>query len=154
MPLRDDKATHILALQRFHETENLHNIFEGIELVFLQDWKRTDYKERIHDAYTNTIRELGFWERYLSQTNFAADSDFSIADCTFYPNVAYLVHRGLDLKREGFPKLKAYVDVVGEMQCAKDARPVGWEKPGKNLFVKVYEITEEIMKNKESQCNN
>jgi glutathione S-transferase len=142
-PLTENKVVHTLMLQRFHETENLHNIFEDIELLFLKDWSRPDYKERIYDAYTNTIHELKFWESYLGKTKFVAGNDMSLADCAFYPNLAYLIHRGLDLKREGMLNLKRYVEEIAQMKCARDALPVNWESRGKNLFSRVYEIVAE-----------
>jgi glutathione S-transferase/nicotinamidase-related amidase len=143
-PLMEQKAVYTLTLQRFHETENLHNAFEDIELLFLKDWARSDYKERIHDAYLRTINELKFWESYLSRANFVAGDEMSLADCAFYPNVAYLIHRGLDLEREGLSNLQRYVGEIGNMQCAKDALPAKWENPGKNLFLRIYEIVAEL----------
>ncbi|CZR53757.1 uncharacterized protein PAC_03638 [Phialocephala subalpina] len=142
-PSKELKAENALTLQRFHETENLHNVFEDIELLFLKDWSKLHYKERIHDAYLNTIHELKFWESYLGKTKFVAGDEMSLADCAFYPNVAYLIHRGLDLQKEGFKNLRRYADTVGEMRCARDALPAKWENRGKNLFMKIHQIVEE-----------
>lgn len=144
-PPHEQKAAHTLTLQRFHETENLHNIFEDIELLYIKDWASTPgYKQRIYDAYTNTIHELGFWEGYLGKTRFVAGDEMSLADCAFYPNVAYLCHRGLDLEHEGLGNLNRYMEEIVGMQCAKDALPARWETRGKNLFVKVREIVRDM----------
>lgn len=144
-PPQERKAVHTLTLQRFHETENIHNVFEEIELLFIKDWASTlGYKQRIYDAYTNTIHELRFWEGYLGKTRFVASNEMGLADCAFYPNVAYLCHRGLDLEQEGMVNLKRYMEEIGGMQCAKDALPARWETRGKNLFVKVREIVRDM----------
>ncbi|OCL09101.1 hypothetical protein AOQ84DRAFT_221225 [Glonium stellatum] len=127
-------------LQRFHESENLHNVFEDIELLCLPRWKETSNRERIVDAYRNTLAELAFWEGYLKTNEFVAGKVFSLADCAFYPCLAYLVHRGLDLDKEEFGMLKTYYERVEEMSCAIEALSVKYETVGKNLFLRIYEI--------------
>ncbi|OCK79119.1 thioredoxin-like protein, partial [Lepidopterella palustris CBS 459.81] len=123
MPKPAEKEKYKLALQRFHESENLHNVFEDMEFLYLPKWKETPNRERILEAYENTLAELKFWEGYLETSSFVAGETFSLADCAFYPNVAYLIHRGLDLEKEGFGALKAYYERVRGMECAADALP-------------------------------
>lgn len=140
MPQPADKESYETTLQRFHESENLHNVFEDIELLCLPRWKETSNRERIVDAYRNTLAELAFWEGYLKTNEFVAGKVFSLADCAFYPCLAYLVHRGLDLDKEEFGMLKTYYERVEEMSCAIEALSVKYETVGKNLFLRIYEI--------------
>lgn len=136
----------ILENQRFHETENIHNVFEDIELLYKESRDEPHTRKRIYDAYVATIAELKIWERYLEHSTFIAGEEFGIADCAFFPCLAYLVHRGFDLEQEGegFWRLKAYYDRVDALPCANDARPKGYDKVGKSLFLEVHKIAEEL----------
>jgi len=136
----------ILKNQRFHETENIHNVFEDIELLYKDSRDAPYVRKRIYDAYVATITELRIWEGYLEHSTFIAGEEFGLADCAFFPCLAYLVHRGFDLQKEdeGFPRLKAYYERVDALPCAKDARPKGYDKLGKSLFREVHEIAEEL----------
>lgn len=144
MPPVTDKVNRKLTRRRFHDSENLHNVFEDIELLFEPTWLEPHNKERVLAAYNNTHKELSFWETYLQSTPFVAGSTFSLADIAFYPNLAYLVHRGMDLEREIFPKLANYCERVGKLPSVIDARPVGYEKVAKNnLFRKLYKVLDD-----------
>jgi glutathione S-transferase/nicotinamidase-related amidase len=136
----------ILENQRFHETENIHNVFEDIELLYKESCDEPHTRKRIYDAYVATTTELRIWERYLEHSTFIAGEEFGLADCAFFPCLAYLVHRGFDLQKEdeGFSRLKAYYERVDALPCAKDARPKGYDKLGKSLFEKVHEIADEL----------
>jgi glutathione S-transferase/nicotinamidase-related amidase len=150
LPDPKDKERYRTTLQRFHESENLHNVFEDIELLFWPKWDQSPARERILEAYEKTLEELKFWESYLAVSVFVAGDEFSLADCAFYPNLGYLIHRGLDLDREGFKALKRYSDLVKDMDCARDALPVKYETVGKNLFLRVYEL---VKKEKEARLD-
>lgn len=141
LPDPKDKAAHTKVLERFHESENLHNAFEDVELLFADDWKtKQDQRKRILDAYRNTQKELGFWETYLSESEHVAGSSLSIADFAMYPNLAYLIHRGLDLRREGLDRLKEYHERWIKTAWGRDALPEGYEKVAKtNLIKKIYD---------------
>ena len=138
----------ILENQRFHETENIHNVFEDIELLYKESRDEPHTRKRVYDAYVATTTELRIWERYLEHSTFIAGENFGIADCAFFPCLAYLVHRGFNLEKEdeGFPRLKEYYERVDALPCAKDARPKGYDKLGKSLFREVHEIAEELKK--------
>ncbi|KAF2502748.1 hypothetical protein BU16DRAFT_612361 [Lophium mytilinum] len=127
MPSVDDKEKHRTTLQRFHESENLHNVFEDIELLFLPKWDQSPNRERILEACKRTLEELTFWESYLERSVFVAGTSSR-----------------LDLERERFGALKKYFELVKEMDCAKEALPVKYETVGRNLFLKIYEIEEKV----------
>ena len=52
----------ILENQRFHETENIHNVFEDIELLYKESRDEPHTRKRIYDAYVATTTELRIWE--------------------------------------------------------------------------------------------
>ncbi|PMD41187.1 thioredoxin-like protein, partial [Hyaloscypha variabilis F] len=119
---------------RIAERENPHNIYEPIELLYLPDWKLAS--ARIVEAYHDTLAELGFWEKYAKESLFMSGEEFGLADCAFYPILAYMIHRGLGLKKHGFSALQAYVERCEGLTAVREARPEGWEEPGKSLFAK------------------
>lgn len=90
-----DKAAHTRCIVRTQETENLHLVFEDIELVYEENYR--EQAHRIVTAYKNTLIELRIWDGYLAVDKFVSGSTFTVADCAFYPIVAYMHHRGLDL---------------------------------------------------------
>jgi len=141
---KTEKKEWKMCMQRFHESENLHNVFEDIELLYEKDWSIEPKRSRILDTYANTIAELKIWERYLTENPFVAGDKFSLADCALYPNLSYLIHRGVDLKRERLAALMVYHDRVKEMNCAVEAMPVGYEKVAKtNLGRRIYGMVDE-----------
>ncbi|ESK93908.1 glutathione s-transferase [Moniliophthora roreri MCA 2997] len=137
-PMTTDKEAYRLCLQRFHESENLHNACEGLEYGFLDPSDIDSAKETaMIDSLGATMEELGFWETYTRQTDYVAGNDFTIADCSFYPVIQYLVHRGLKLDGEEWHSLRAYVERVSARNGEIEAAPVGWKKTGKvDLFAK------------------
>jgi glutathione S-transferase/nicotinamidase-related amidase len=140
-----EKAKHALTLQRFHESENLHYVFDDIELLLKHDDLSGSILKAVCDAYRGTLKELSLLEPYLAETAFFAGVTFSLADCAYYPCLAYCVHRGLDLTEEGFPNLARYYNEVFQIECAKDACPLKWNVPGKiNLFEKAKELTKQM----------
>lgn len=75
------------------------------------------------------------WEERASKQTFIASESFTLADCSFSPTIAYMMHRGLLL--DGFPSLIEYELRVRERTSVRSARPEGWlydrtSKP--NLF--------------------
>jgi glutathione S-transferase/nicotinamidase-related amidase len=141
---RTEKAQWKLVMQRFHESENLHNVFEDIELLYEPGWKEDPQRSIILYTYQRTVKELKVWERYLIDAPFVAGSIFSLADCALYPILAYLIHRGFDLTKEKLPRLLGYHQRVDAMPCAVDALPFGYEKVAKtNLGAKIYGMIEE-----------
>lgn len=78
-----------------------------MELVYNlggDDDDRQQLKRFIIQSYIDVIQELSIWESYASEDEYIAGSEFTLADCTFYPTLAYLTHRGLD--KSFLPNLK------------------------------------------------
>lgn len=119
---------------RIAETENPHNIYEPIELLYLPDWK--EHSAAIVQAYRDILAELEFWEKYLKADKFISGEEFGMADCAFYPILAYMMHRGLDLEKSRYSGLKEYAEGCEGLRAVKEAKPEGWEEPGKSLFAK------------------
>ena len=140
-PSRVSKAEWTRESIRFHESENPHNVYEPIELLYETDWSR--HRERIRQAYRDVLSELGHWEGYLKDGAFlSAQNAFGITDCAFYPILAYMVHRGLDLTVR-FPRLLDYYKRCGKLRAVREACPDRWEMPGKSLFLRCEKLVEE-----------
>jgi glutathione S-transferase len=127
-------------VMRIAESENPHNIYEPIELLYLHDWKWNS--GTIVQAYHDILTELGFWEKYAKESKFISDDEFGMADCAFYPILAYMIHRGLLLEKNGFLALQGYLERCKGLRAVREARPEGWEEPGKSLFAKCERLVE------------
>jgi hypothetical protein len=66
---------------------------------------------------------------------------FGMADCAFYPILAYGIHRALGLDGMGCFELQKYVERCGGLRAVGEAR-LGWERPGKTLFAKCESFAE------------
>jgi glutathione S-transferase len=108
------------------ETENPHNIYEPIELLYLPNWK--EHTGVIIQAYHDIMTEMEFWEKYAKESKFMSGDEFRMVDCAFYPILAYMIHRGLDLKKNGFPALMEYAESCRHLRVVLEARPEGWEE--------------------------
>jgi glutathione S-transferase/nicotinamidase-related amidase len=126
---------------RVTETENPHNIYEPIELLYLPNWK--EHIGAIIQAYHDITAELEFWKKYAKESKFMSGDEFGMVDCAFYPILAYMIHRGLDLTKNGFPALTEYAERCRTLRVVIEARPEGWEEPGKSLFLKCERLIKE-----------
>ena len=125
----------------FHESENLHRAYEPIELLYDVDHEK--HCESILQAYRDVFEELEHWERHLTNDGLlTAQGAFRLADVAFYPILAYMVHRGLNLAPK-YPALRDYYERCAMLQAALEARPDHWEKPGKSLFLKCENLLKE-----------
>jgi glutathione S-transferase len=106
---------------RVAETENPHNIYEPIELLYLPNWK--EHTGAIIQAYHDIMAEMEFWEKYAKESKFMSGDEFRMVDCAFYPILAYTIHRGLDLKKNGFPALMEYAESCRHLRVVFEARP-------------------------------
>lgn len=137
-PSAMNKTEYTSCLQRFHESENLHNVCEGLEYLFLDD--SSTYKREVRESLEGTEKELAFWEAYLSRGHpYVAGDLFTIADCALWPVVGYLLHRGLVLEGDEWRGLSAYAARISEGDAEREARPLGWESPGKVSLFKLAE---------------
>lgn len=166
LPPVSKRASRATALARIHETENLHHAYDALEDAYFD--AQNARRKFADDERIRLIRviekELGYWDVYASQSAFIAGDIFGLADCAFFPLLAYMIHRGFHWQRtphqEGvgtdsaravisikavaddsvaWPCLKAYYDRVwergGTSRCAQRAQPDGWDKPGRaNLW--------------------
>ena len=125
-------------LSRIQETENLHNVYDALEDAHFEAVNTTP-KVQLPDIERAALvgavyAELAFWEVYAAQNKFIAGDEFSLADCAFFPLLAYMFRRGFEWT-EGLVKLKAYFERVKGRECAVKAQPEGWEGRGKaNIF--------------------
>ena len=99
------------------------------------DFGNDEEKAELKRALAAVNFELNLWEERASKYTFIASELFTLADCSFYPTISYMMHRGLLL--DGFPNLNKYELRVRDRTSVRSARPEGWlhdrtSKP--NLF--------------------
>lgn len=76
------------------------------------------------DRYTNEVNRLyGVMERQLAKTAFLGGAKYSIADMASFPWVRLWKNQGQDI--EAFPKLKAWLETIGERRAVKRALAIG-----------------------------
>lgn len=132
--LPDELEARAVVLQRMFEVEELRRAYRPLEQLFLGaqslDARALDAAKA---APERVARELVVWEDYVGQAEFLAGDVFSMADCVFYPALAYMCRRGLALTE--WPALEAYRAKVSTREAAQASHPEGW-KPGrsKDLF--------------------
>lgn len=77
-----------------------------------------------HTRYVNELNRLcGVMDRRLSEQAFLAGAEYSIADMASWP-WARIAHK-LGQSFDDFPKLKAWIDVIGERPAVKRALEKG-----------------------------
>jgi glutathione S-transferase len=139
------KAEHIKVLQLIQESQNLVDIYEPLEEVVFKtpEHEQLFYKDSIIQILQMIDEELGFWEMYLRKTMFIACDKFTLADCAFYPVIAYLIHRGLNI--DEFPALTNYINIIKTKSAAIKSYPRGWKEKGGKL--NVFTIVKNIVAN-------
>jgi hypothetical protein len=129
------------------ESENPHNIYEPIELLYLLDWER--HPETIVQAFRELLNWLEYWDSYAKENTFMSGGGFGMADCVFYPILAYRIHRALGLDGMGCFELQKYVERCGGLRAVSEAR-LGWERPGKTLLLSVKVLRKERVRSSEA----
>lgn len=137
LPSQENWQEYANAIAWIQEAETFACAYEPIEYLFLK--KPSDMndekKAEIKRAIAAVTFDLNLWEERASKHTFIASESFTLADCSFYPTIAYMMHRGLLL--DGFPNLIKYELLIRERISARSTRPEGWlydrtSKP--NLF--------------------
>lgn len=137
LPSQNNWQEYANAIAWIQEAETFACNYEPIEYFFIKKSSEMNDEEKaeISIALAAVNFELNLWEERASKSTFIASELFTLADCSFYPTIAYMMHRGLLLDR--FPNLTKYELLVRERYSARSARPEGWRhdrtsKP--NLF--------------------
>lgn len=124
------------ALAWAHESEETSLVYEPIEQLFLTrpEGLSTAQREAVQGALAGLRFELGLWEARLRGQSVLVEDTFSIADCAFYPVLAYMERRGLVL--DDHPALQSYSARIRCRPAAIASFPEGWQhKAGRvNLF--------------------
>jgi glutathione S-transferase len=162
LPPLSQRKERALALARMQETENLHYAYDDLEDAHFAASNKTEplTSARRAELILAVHKELDFWEVYAAQAEFIAGKAFGLADCAFFPILAYMVHRGFEWRRprprtdnskprrtakgkiipghdevDAWPHLKAYFERVWNRNdangCAQKAQPDGWHGRGK-----------------------
>jgi glutathione S-transferase len=135
LPPSENCQEYANAIAWIQEAETFACVYEPIEYLFIKKSSdlNDDEKVAIKKALVAVDFELNLWENRASKHTFIASESFTLADCSFYPTIGYMTHRGLSL--DGFPNLSKYKLRIAERASARFARPEGWERSAKtNLF--------------------
>ena len=108
------------------ESETTAIAYEPLEQLFVLDdaTPSPDQRSSLAGALAAIDRELSLWEDRLAVGPFLVGSALTLADCAFYPVVAYLARRGLTLGR--WPRLCAYANQMAARPAAVASHPHGW----------------------------
>jgi glutathione S-transferase len=135
LPSPENHQEYANAIAWIQEAETFACAYEPLESLFLKKPvdMNDDKKATIKTALAAITFDLNLWEERASKHAFIASESFTLADCSFYPTIAYMKHRGLSL--DDFPNLSKYELRIGERPSALSARPEGWDRAAKtNLF--------------------
>ncbi|XP_031179021.1 glutathione S-transferase A-like [Sander lucioperca] len=125
------------------QAQMYQRIFESLTLnqkmadVIYYTWKVPEAER--HDSAVKRNREtlsaeLKLWEGYLQASgSFLAGKNFSLADVTVYPSIAYVFRFGLCEER--YPKLAAYYNSLKSRPSIKTTWPRTWlETQGSDML--------------------
>jgi glutathione S-transferase len=135
LPSQENWQEYANAIAWIQEAETCAYAYEPIEYLFLKKPSELNDDQiiEIKTALATINFELNLWEERASKYTFIASESITLADCSFYPTIAYMRHRGLSL--DGFPNLSKYALRIGERLSAQSSRPEGWDRSSKtNLF--------------------
>ncbi len=124
---RDDPTAMARTLALAQESETTASAYEPLEQLFLQADDAsltTSGRASLAAALTAVDHECSLWQARLASSPFVAGASLSLADCAFYPVLAYLQRRGLSLVR--WPALAAYATRMADRPAARASHPVGW----------------------------
>lgn len=140
LPTIEQRKYRARILSLLQETENLHNAYDALEDAFFEardSHTTTEFKTTTRPALLQSLhKELSFWESYASESPgfIGGRTQFTLADCAFYPILGYMVRRGFEFDGR-WPGLQKYYNNVCVRESAKKAHPEGWNGRGKtNVF--------------------
>jgi glutathione S-transferase len=112
-------------LRLVQEAETFSCAYAPLEQLFVTPplLASPDLKASIREAREHIAQELIWWNE-RAHTPFLAGDALSLADCSFYPVLAYLQRRGLSLAE--YPQLLRYARDMEARPAARAARPLGW----------------------------
>ena len=122
LPSQENWQEYANAIAWIQEAETFACAYEPLEYLFLKKPSdlNDDEKAKIKTALATVNFELNLWEERASKHTFIARESITLADCSFYPTIAYMVHRGLSL--DGWPNLSKYALRIGERLSARSSR--------------------------------
>jgi glutathione S-transferase len=120
-----DPAGVARALAFAQESEAFACAYEPLEQLFLTrpDAAPDGLRRSLASALDAIGFELALWSERAARSTFLAGDAFSLADCAFYPVIAYLRRRGLSLADH--PHLDSYERRVRGRPAAASF-PEGW----------------------------
>ncbi|CCA66318.1 related to glutathione-S-transferase EC=2.5.1.18-Sorangium cellulosum [Serendipita indica DSM 11827] len=137
LPPLTERSNRARVLARIQETENLHIAYDNLEDAHFEAANAGHVlSQETRAALVQMVyEELDFWEKYASEADYIAYSDFTLADAAFFPFLGYMLRRGFEWQDSRWPHLKRYYEKVWERDCAQRAQPEGWNGRGRvNVF--------------------
>lgn len=115
------------AIAWIQEAETFAYAYEPLESLFQQqpETMSDSAKTTIRQALTAIDFELNLWETRAKQHTFIAGEQFTLADCSFYPVLAYMMRRGLIL--DAYSYLQEYELRIRARNSAQVSHPEGWQ---------------------------
>ncbi|MEZ4380675.1 MAG: glutathione S-transferase family protein [Nannocystaceae bacterium] len=135
LPAPEDRPACARALARAQASECLRAAYRPLEALFRPPSELSPEALAAAIAAPAAVdRELALWEDAAAEAPFIAGPTLTLADCAFYPALAYQRRRGLALAGR-FPALAAYEARMASRPAAARAHPEGWSRPpGRDLF--------------------
>jgi len=126
----DDPKQYALMFQRRFEWLNMEK--KGADLTYYVLFKRGAPDGVVDPAVVKKYRdafyeELQFWEKYAAQGDYLAGNKLSMADLTAFPNLAFYVRCGLDLKTHA-PHLDQYYQHMLQLPSVQTTWPPHWKE--------------------------
>lgn len=113
-------------LERLYRVEILRAAYRPLEQLF---HATSPVSPAVRAAPAAVAVALQDWEAHLSEAPFVAGDSLTLADCVFYPVLAYQIRRGLPLTAARWPHLCAYGERMAARPAAQAAHPQGWTRP-------------------------
>ncbi len=126
LPSPENLQEYANTIAWIQEAEILARVYEPIENLFgnkPSEMSKSE-REKIRQALSAITFNLDLWEQRVAKHTYLASDLFTLADCSFYPVLAYLMRRGLVLNP--FLKLQEYELRVRKRLSAQASRPEGW----------------------------
>lgn len=140
--LPSDAVLRARVLQKgFEASENLmRKAMEEIPYYIWDTTEETRDKERLDASLEKCREELIYWNKYLGLCghSYLAGDEFTLADCLFFPFIAFAWRMSLNLAR--FPYIKDYYELVQKRPSVQATWPYHWKEgepqPEKVAFFK------------------
>ncbi|XP_078690325.1 glutathione S-transferase A-like [Branchiostoma floridae x Branchiostoma belcheri] len=134
----EEPSQQAAVLQRSLEAENVRQKMVLDTLMYMWTTKPEDIsQDLLKQKKQNLAQEVNYWEGHLAKLgpgSHIAGKDFTVADATFWPSLAFLVRLGMPIQT-CCPNLAKYYEMVKQRPTVQETWPPHWKKsPGPDYF--------------------